>query len=268
MENIGPGELIAKLGCALFTRRMRQFEFKLDPAPRPPLAGEFLAVNGRQVPLALIRNARARRYVLRLRPDGSARVTVPRSGSLAEARRFARRHQKWLEKQLLRLAAQPVRPTEWRLGTEILFRGELVKLEADANGERDFIRLGGEVFSVANADGDLRPAMERHFWQLAAQELPPIVFEFAARHQLVVRRVTVRDQRSRWGSCSRRGTISLNWRLIQAPRHVLDYIILHELAHLREMNHSARFWREVERLCPEYPAAEQWLKRHASLLKK
>jgi hypothetical protein len=82
-----------------------------------------------------------------------------------------------------------------------------------------------------------------------------------------VRRVTVRNQRSRWGSCSRRGTISLNWRILQAPPAVRDYLILHELMHLREMNRSARFWREVERACPDYKQAERWLKHHSALLR-
>ena len=93
------------------------------------------------------------------------------------------------------------------------------------------------------------------------------MLEYAAVHQLPVRRITVRNQRSRWGSCSRRGTISLNWRLIQAPPFVRDYLILHELSHVREMNHSPRFWREVERVCPDYETAERWLKQHSALLK-
>lgn len=76
--------------------------------------------------------------------------------------------------------------------------------------------------------------------------------ELAALHGIGVARVSVRNQRSRWGSCSRRGTISLNWRLIQTPEEVRDYIILHELPHRRHMNHSLRFWQEVERLCPGY----------------
>jgi Protein of unknown function DUF45 len=88
---------------------------------------------------------------------------------------------------------------------------------------------------------DLRPAIERHLWRLAAKELLPRVLEYAALHQLPVRRITVRNQRSRWGSASRRGTISLNWRLIQTPAFVRDYLVLHELMHLRHMNHSARF---------------------------
>ena len=91
--------------------------------------------------------------------------------------------------------------------------------------------------------------------------------QFAAQHQLIVRRVSVRNQKSRWGSCSRKGTISLNWRLVQSPPFVLDYIILHELMHLRHMNHSTRYWREVQRVCPDYQNAERWLKQNAALLR-
>ncbi len=153
------------------------------------------------------------------------------------------------------------------IGTEILFRGELVKIEAGVDGERDVIRLANEVFKVAEPAADMRPAIERHLWRLAANELPPRVLEHAAAHQLPVRRIVVRNQRSRWGSCSWHGTISLNWRLIQAPPFARDYLILHELTHMREMNHSARFWREVERVCPGYEEAERWLKQHSSVLR-
>jgi predicted metal-dependent hydrolase len=215
----------------------------------------------------LIRNPRARRYVLRLRPDGSARVTVPRGGSATEARRFAERSKEWFERQLQRLDTRPNRPKEWSVGTEILFRGEPVKLEAGVNGESDMIRFGSEIVKAADPAADLRPVIERHLWRLAANELPPRVLEYAALHQLPVRRITVRNQRSRWGSCSRRWTISLNWRLIQTPAFVQDYIFLHELCHLREMNHSVRFWREVRLVCPDYETAERWLKQHASLLR-
>ena len=128
------------------------------------------------------------------------------------------------------------------------------------------VRFGSEAVPIADANGDLRPAVERHLRQLAARELPPRVLELAGLHNLLVRRVTVRNQRSRWGSCSRRGTISLNWRLVQAPDFVRDYIVLHELAHLKEMNHSRRYWGEVARLCRDFPAAERWLKQHSSLL--
>jgi hypothetical protein len=217
--------------------------------------------------MLLVRNPRARRYVLRLRPDGSARVTIPRGGSAAEARRFAERSVAWVERELQRLPSRSSRPKPWSIGTAVLFRGELARIEPGLNGERSVIRLATEIFKVPDPDADLRPALERHLWRLAAKELPLRVVEYAAVHQLPVRRITVRNQRSRWGSCSRHGTISLNWRLIQAPPFVRDYLILHELTHLREMNHSARFWREVERVCPHYETAERWLNQHSSVLR-
>ena len=243
-----------------------QFEFDLNPANRPS-AGVFVALSKGQIPVALIRNPRARRYVLRLRLDGSARVTIPRGGSIAEARRFAERNVAWLERAIQRLSMRPTRPREWLIGTMIHFRGELTTIESGVNGESGHIRFGSETIKVKDPAADLRRVIERHLWRLAAMELPPKVLDYAAAHRLTVRRVTVRNQRSRWGSCSCRGTISLNWRLIQAPPFVRDYLILHELMHLRQMNHTARFWREVERVCPDCHAAERWLKQHSALLK-
>jgi predicted metal-dependent hydrolase len=248
-----------------FTGRV-EFEFDANPAGRSPM-DNGLTVGGRRVPLVFVRNPRARRYVLRLRPDGSARVTIPRGGSATEAGRFIARNLGWLERQLQRRASRPLRPKEWSVGTEILFRGEPIRIEAGSNGESGMIRVGSEKIRVLDHTLDLRRSVESHLWSLAAQELPQRVFEYAAEHQLPVRRVTVRNQRTRWGSCSRRGTVSLNWRLIQTPRHVQDYIILHELCHLREMNHSVRFWREVARICPDFETAERWLKQHSALLR-
>ena len=253
-----------------------------------PVAPAALRVGSQTVPLLMVRNPRARRYLLRVRPDGSARVTIPRGGNQSEAQSFVERNRVWLEQQLARLHAQPRLPVSWPIGSAILFRGEMVRIEG---GESGGIRVGTEHLKVRRAapgappacpgspspgvEGptaneanlDLRPAIERHFRALASAEFPARVAELAAQHQFTVQRVTVRNQKSRWGSCSRRGTISLNWRLIQTPAFVLDYLILHELAHLRHMNHSHRFWLEVERLCPEYCAAEQWLKTNRQLLR-
>jgi len=242
------------------------FDFILKQR-KPDVVENFLTVRGRQIPLAVVRNHRARRYLLRLRPDGSVRLTIPRRGSVIQGRRFAERNAEWLGRQLEKLPAHPAKLKQWLVGTEILFRGEPVKLEAGVNRESGTIRFGGEAVKVIDQGGDLRPAIERHLWRLAAKELPPRVLEYATLHQLPVRRISVRNQRSRWGSCSRRGTISLNWRLIQSPAFVRDYILIHEIMHLREMNHSSRFWREVERVCPDYETAERWLKQHSSLLK-
>ena len=242
-----------------------QFEFLFNPFRRPP-AGEFLTFGERQIPLVLIKNPRAKRYLLRLRADGSARVTVPRGGTLKEGRAFAERNLPWLEVQLQKVAARNQPPKSWQLGTELLLRGELLPLLA-LEGKRSHIQLGTERFKVVDFKTNLRPALEKQLWKLASKEFPEVVLALALQHNVPVRRVSVRNQRSRWGSCSQRGTVSLNWRLIHAPIFVRDYVILHELMHLRQMNHSARFWREVERVCPDYAEAERWLKSNAALLR-
>jgi len=245
-----------------FTRRV-SFEF-LHRLTRRFASQAKPEVSGDVQPLVLVRNPRARRYVLRLRSDGTARVTIPRGGSPAGAQQFVARHRDWLERARLRLAARPAGARPWLVGTSIHFRGAKVVIELlSANA----VRLGQEVVPVVDAAADLRPAMEKHLRRLATRELPPRVLDYAGQHQLQVNQITIRNQRSRWGSCSRRGTISLNWRLIQTPIFVQDYIILHELMHLREMNHSARYWREVANVCSEYPVAERWLKQHAALLR-
>lgn len=260
-----PTELIAKWRRAFFTQQV-QFDFFLNPK-RSRENGEFLTVGGRQIQMVLVRNLRARRYVLRLRPDGTARVTVPRGGSEREARRFVERNSAWLEQQLQKAAERVTERKKWAAGTEFYFRGEVVKIEASADEKSRFFRFGSEQIEATADSTDLRPIIEKHLWRLAAKEFPARVLEFAALHQLVVRRITVRNQKSRWGSCSRRGTISLNWRLIQTPDSVRDYIILHELMHLRQMNHSEQFWREVESVCPDYRLAEKWIKQHTVLLR-
>ena len=214
--------------------------------------------------LLFVQNHRARRYLLRLKSDGVARVTVPRRGSISTAREFVGKNIGWLERQIQRLEAQPKTVNEWRLGTEIHFRGEQVKIEVETVGQ---IRFGSELLRLRDLTVDLRPAIQKHLRKLAQKELPVRVMELASLHGIEVSRVSIRNQKSRWGSCSRRGTISLNWRLIQTPEFVRDYICLHELAHRKQMNHSDLFWRQVKRLCPDYLIAERWLKAHSKLLR-
>jgi predicted metal-dependent hydrolase len=244
---------------------VEQFDFFFPPFRRHEPAQELLQIGSRSVPLQFVRNDAARRYILRVGGDGSARVTVPRRGSLKAAREFLHRHLGWIAKQLQKRETQPPLPTAWTHGTEIFFRGEKTRLQVEPDRPR--VQFAGQSIPVSQTWGDLRPPIERHLRRLAAGELVPRTWELASLHQLSIQRVSVRDQRSRWGSCSVKKTISLNWRLIQTPAFVSDYIILHELMHLREMNHSPRFWRQVEGVCPDYGRAEGWLKQHARLLK-
>ena len=258
-----------RTGACLASQRMKLFQLDfnwLRPRSQPERASDVIEIDSNPVPILYQRNERAKRYRLFIDRQGRARVTIPRRGSRKEAQLFASRHQRWLADKLAQFTARRERNCRWRAGTEILFRGETLRLEVQAQAAGWRVSAGPERIAVPFPEADLRPAIESHLRQLAAKELPPRVLELAAQHGCVVRKVTVRNQVSRWGSCSRRGTISLNWRLVQVPVEVRDYIILHELMHLREMNHSRRFWALVEQVCPGFRRAEAWLRLHGPTL--
>jgi predicted metal-dependent hydrolase len=212
------------------------------------------------------RSPRARNYRLTLRRDGIAVATIPARGSEREARRFVEQHTEWLERARERQRKRPRAAEIWTVGTHILWRGEMHEVRIATEGEKPKVCLAADVFRVARLDGDLRPTLEAHFARRAKVELPARAWELAALTGVAVTHVTVRNQRSRWGSCSANGTISLNWRLVQTPDFVRDYIVYHELMHLREMNHSARFWARVEEVCPGWREAERWIKRNGALV--
>jgi predicted metal-dependent hydrolase len=167
-----------------------------------------------------VRNPSARRYIIRVRANGTVRVTIPRRGSMREAVAFAAAEHAWIRQQLEKLAHEPCVARE-----------------------------------------ELHPDVVRGLRARAALELPPLVVELAARHGLAVSRVSVRNQRSRWGSCSRTGHVCLNWRLVTMPGWVRDYVIIHELMHLKRMDHSPQFWALVAAACPRYQDARAWLRR-------
>ncbi|MEP6917250.1 MAG: SprT family zinc-dependent metalloprotease [Acidobacteriota bacterium] len=218
-----------------------------EPRPDEPPAVEF------------VRTRRARRYILRIRPDGGLRVTIPRGGSRAEAVRFVERQAAWVQRQRARLRSVEVAP-KWTDGAGILLRGERVMIQVTATNGHRMAHYGGRSVRVPADAVDLRTAIEPDLRGLAREELVPRLYALAAEQGVAVTRCTIRNQRSRWGSCSRSGAIALNYRLVQMPRAVSDYVLLHELMHLKQPNHSRRFWRLVEHICPEFRAAEQWLK--------
>ena len=212
------------------------------------------------IAVRVIRHPRARRYLLRLEPDGTARLVIPRRGSRREAWQFLERSEAWLLRRYRDWQTRQTAQQPWRDGKTFLFRGEPMVLRVEEAGDKAQLHFAGHVVSTAPAADYRRPI---HAWlrRLAERELPPRTRELAGQHGISITRVTVRAQKTRWGSCSTRGTISLNWRLVQAPEFVRDYLIVHELMHRRQMNHSARYWRLVAAAFPDYRAAERWLKQ-------
>jgi predicted metal-dependent hydrolase len=233
------------------------FEQRRGSVTRGPV---LLRAGGIVLSVHLVHVRRARRYILRVRQDGSLRVTLPRSGSRAEAIEFARRHLAWALRERARQLAAPRPPAAWTEGTRILLDGDIVAIACRAS-EGWVVATAGDV-SVRVVPGtlDFRPAFEKALVRRARRDLPSRLLALAAEHGLTVTRVSIRNQRSRWGSCSRTGAIALNFRLVQMPPHVREYILLHELMHLRQQNHSRRFWSLVASVYPGYRGAERWLK--------
>ncbi|HEX6976111.1 MAG TPA: SprT family zinc-dependent metalloprotease [Vicinamibacterales bacterium] len=229
-----------------------QLDLPFLRAPDPP-AVEF------------VRMSRARRYVLRVRPDGRLRVTIPRGGSKAEGLRFIERHRAWIERERVRLAASPGSRV-WTTGTEILLHGNRETIVVSPAGTTQVVAYGDRTIRIPNGIEDVRPFVERDLRELAREELAPRIHALAVCHGLTIGRITIRNQRSRWGSCSPGGNIALNYRLVQMPRQVCDYVLLHELMHIRQQNHSRKFWRLVAEVCPWFIDAENWLKTEGRLL--
>ncbi len=238
-----------------------QLRLNFDRAPKP--ASTVIVAGGQEVPVEFIRHRRARHYVIRVREDGSVRVTIPRAGSRDDAERFLRERMAWIARQRARQAREAVPHAPWHDGSKVLVRGIETELRVEPDGSRLTVGLGELSFTLpAAAAPDLRAHVERRLRLVASRELPERLAELARAHGFEPSGAGVRNQKSRWGSCSPGGRISLNWRLIQLPPRVADYVLIHELVHLRHLNHSARFWREVDRLCPWHKEARAFLRRH------
>lgn len=212
-------------------------------------------------PVDFVRMRRARRYILRVRPDGSVRVTVPRGGSQSEALRFLEKQAAWIQRERARVRSAHVKP-RWTDGTTMLLRGRQVTIHVLILGAGPDRRVcyGERSVPIPEDAIDLRPPIEADLRVVAHEELGPRLSQLAASHGLTIAGFTIRSQKSRWGSCSRSGRIALNFRLVQMPPSVSDYVLLHELMHLKLQNHSRPFWRLVESACPGFRAAERWLK--------
>jgi hypothetical protein len=217
---------------------------------------ESLRLGDPPIEIELRRHNGARRMILRIGRAGRGPVlTAPRSASLAQARRFAIEQEDWLRRQL---AAQPAAVTP-APGARIPFRGATLVVtprEAGPTEARDgrLFVSGPEAQTARRASAFLREAAREACLAAAERHCVSLGRRFG--------RLTIRDTRGRWGSCSAAGDLMFSWRLILAPEAVLDYVAAHEVAHLVEMNHSPRFWAVVRRLSPAHDAPRDWLRRN------
>ena len=218
---------------------------------------------GASLPVTFLRSARARRVSLRV--DAAARrivLTVPMCMSRAVAVEFAYRQAGWIAARLKRLPArQPFVD-----GAELPLFGlpHVVRHRPEARGT---VWLEGTEIHVAGRPEYL--ARRLRDWLIAEmrRRLPPLVHAKASRVQRPVKRITLRDNRSRWGSCGPDGSLTFSWRLIFAPDVVVDYLVAHEVAHLVHLNHGPRFWALARELCEgSMDEAHAWLKQNSQTL--
>jgi predicted metal-dependent hydrolase len=239
--------------------------FNLSTASVAPEQLEMRLAGAMRVVL-IRRNAKTRRYTLRLKPGTRELVvTMPPRGSIISAKDFLTRHEGWIAERFKRLpehvrfeneAIIPYKGVEHRIIHKIVKRGT-VWLDID------------ETSPVLAVAGNLEhlPRRVRDFLKKnAKQELEAASQKYAAKLDVTIKRVTIKDTTSRWGSCSSQGAISYSWRIIMAPPYVLDYLAAHEVTHRREMNHSPRFWKLLQEICPDTDLAEAWLKKHGRSL--
>ena len=223
-----------------------------------------VAFDGQIYPVCVRRHSQARRYTLRIHAASREVVlTMPPRGSVKQAREFAQKNGAWIATRLRRMPdAVP-----FAHGTLLPLRGFNHRIE-HRKGKR------GTVWTESGADMPLlcvageMPHLSRRIHDYlkreAKRELEAASRAAAQALGVGIRRVSVRDQSSRWGSCSSTGVLSYSWRLILAPPFVLDYLAVHEVTHIIEMNHSRRFWRLVEKICPDMGRAKAWLDAHGA----
>lgn len=208
------------------------------------------------------RSARARRISLKVDlRDGTVTLVLPPRATVAAGERFLAEQRQWVAQRLAALpAAQPLMD-----GATMPYRG-VPHVIRHRPGSRGTVWIEQGEIHVAGAIEHLPRRLTDWLKRQARATLEPRVLELSASIGKKVRRVTVREMKTRWGSCSSEGQLSFSWRLILAPETVADYLVAHEVAHLLHMDHSPRFWAAVDRLTPHRRSGEAWLKRHGATL--
>lgn len=202
---------------------------------------------------------RARRLSLRVsRLDGRVTLTAPYGANTSEAVQFATERLDWIRGHLAQTAPSEVP----KIGSRLPFQGRLLTLE---RGEGRVVEILGDSMFLPPHTPDRDAIRTEMFLKEAARAaLVAASDTYAQQVGRPYGRITLRDTRSRWGSCSSRGNLSYSWRLIMAPPEVLDYVAAHEVAHLVHMDHSRAFWAQVEAIFPNYQTPRKWLKDHGA----
>jgi len=222
--------------------------------------GQHVLPGNPPLQITLRQSARARRISLRVSGvDGKVTLTLPRGVAEREALNFAHEKENWLRAQLTR---QPDKVVVG-LGAQVEVEGRILRI---APGAGRGLRVEGDRLIVPGRDETVAARVQAWMKTRARDRLATASDHYAARIGRTYARLTLRDTRSRWGSCSSQKGLMYSWRLIMTPPDVLEYVAAHEVAHLVEMNHSPAFWAVVEQLYPNYQSPRQWLRQNGAAL--
>lgn len=224
---------------------------------------EFLEIGNPENPISVTirRHPRARRITLKVVPRRGAELVLPKRASLRSGAAFAREKVEWIEKQLGRM---PIL-TQIASGQTLSVMGREIEVcHNDNHSCRP--HLNDNRLEIGGSAELVHRSVKTWLKRLAEETLTPIAKDYAEQLGVDVASVRVREMHSRWGSCSADKKLSFCWRLILAPEPIIHYLAAHEVAHLRHMNHSPRFWQTVEELYPDYKAARQWLRQNGGSL--
>ncbi len=215
---------------------------------------------GQTVHVRLEVNPKARRLILRLDERNREAVAVaPSKRKIGEAAEFARDRLDWIAEHLQALPEHVLLED----GAKIKLRGEDCRISLTGEGRLPKLIIGTpHILSLPGQSDTIGRRAERYLKKAARSDLSDAVIRYCDRLGVEARRVTVKDTRSRWGSCTSDGRLAFSWRLVMAPPDVLQYVAAHECAHLLEMNHSPAFWAHVETCRPTWKQERAWLRKH------
>jgi hypothetical protein len=235
------------------------------------IAERQICFGDRVVPYLVKRSSVARQVRFEIKAETGLTVILPKRCSLNAVDEMLQSKRRWILEKMDRFV-EPVhaaRNGRLRLGDAVPYLGLEIQIARGQGGKSAAsVELLGQTIVVRPdlAGSDLESLLERWYRAQAGTILEQKARESAEALGVQYNRFSIRGQRTRWGSCSHRGTLSFNWRLIMAPEPVVDYVVIHEVAHLKEMNHTRSFWKLVEERCPSWRLHKRWLDDHGTQL--
>ncbi len=208
---------------------------------------------------------RRKTYALIIRPDGALVVRAPLRATDRQIAEILSQKQGWIEKKRAELRQRQPQPRLYQLGERFLFLGQSYPLEI-VDRQREALTLNGSFRLRRDRRENAAAVFEAWYRAQARQGIPRRVELLAKQYGFEYRSIRITGARTRWGSCGSKGTLNFSWRLMMAPPAVVEYVIVHELCHLRQHNHSKAFWKLVEGILPDYKQRQKWLKTNGRAL--